>query len=72
MTVRDLKNQLEAFDDDTEVVIGIQQTYATDFAMEIEDNLDEYNITAFDVEDYRAVVITEGEQIGAVDYSEDD
>lgn len=72
MTVRDLKDQLEAFDDDMEVVIGMQQTYGTNFAMEIENNLDEYNITSFDEEDYRAVVITEGSQIGAVDYSEDE
>lgn len=40
--------------------------------MEIKNNLDEYNVSAFDGEDYRAVVITEGSQIGTVDYSEDD
>ncbi|WP_304430926.1 hypothetical protein [Romboutsia ilealis] len=72
MTVRELKDQLETFDDDMEVVIGMQQTYGTNFAMEIEDNLDEYNVTAFGGEDCRAVVITEGSQIGSVDYSEDE
>ena len=71
MTVRELKDQLETFDDDMEVVIGMQQTYGTNFAMEIEDNLDEYNVTAFGGEDCRAVVITEGSQIGSVDYSEE-
>lgn len=72
MTVRELKDQLETFDDDMEVVIGMQQTYGTNFAMEIESNLDEYNVTTFGGEDCRAVVITEGNQIGSVDYSEDE
>ena len=72
MTVRELKDQLETFDDDMEVVIGMQQTYGTNFAMEIENNLDEYNVTAFGGEDCRVVVITEGSQIGSVDYSEDE
>lgn len=72
MTVRELKDQLETFDDDMEVVIGMQQTYGTNFAMEIENNLDEYNVTVFGGEDCRAVVITEGSQIGSVDYSEDE
>ena len=69
MTVRELRDQLEAFDDDMEVVIGMQQTHGTNFVMEIENNLDEYNVTVFDGEDCRAVVITEGSQIGSVDYS---
>ena len=72
MTVRELKDQLETFDDDMEVVIGMQQTYGTNFAMEIENNLDEYNVTTFVGENCRAVVITEGSQIGSVDYSEDE
>ena len=72
MTVRELKDQLDTFDDDMEVVIGMRQTYGTNFAMEIESNLDEYDVTAFDGEDCRTVVITEGSQIGVVDYSEDE
>lgn len=72
MTVRELINQLEGFDDDMEVAIGMQQTYGSNFAMEIESCVDEYNITNFGGEDCRAVVITEGSQIGAVDYSEDE
>lgn len=72
MTVRELKDQLETFNDDMEVVIGMQQTYGINFAMEIKNNLDEYNVTAFGGEDCRAVVITEGSQIGSVDYSEDE
>ncbi len=72
MTVRELIDQLEAFDDDMDVVIGMQQTYGTNFAMEIENCIDEYNVTAFGGEDCRAVVITEGSQIGVADYSEDE
>lgn len=72
MTVRELINQLEGFNDDMEVVIGMQQTYGSNFAMEIECCVDEYNVTAFGDEDCRAVVITEGGQIGTVDYSEDE
>lgn len=70
MTVRELINWLEEFDEDAEVVIGMQQTYGTDFAMEIK-NVSEENINLFygDSED-KFVVITEGSQIGSVDYEE--
>ena len=67
MTVRELIDMLESFDDDIEVVIGMQQNYGTDFAMEIRD-VEEYDISAFYGEDYKAVVITEGGQCGSVDY----
>lgn len=67
MTVRELIDMLENFDDDMEVRIGMQQTYGTDFAMSIRD-VEEYNVMAFYGEDYKAVVITEGGQCGAVDY----
>jgi hypothetical protein len=70
MTVRDLIEILETYDDDTEVVIGMQQTYGTDFAMRIRD-VEEHNIMAFYGKDYKAVVITEGSQCGAVDYDEE-
>lgn len=67
MTVRELIDMLENFDGDMEVRIGMQQTYGTDFAMSIRD-VEEYNVMAFYGEDYKAVVITEGGQCGAVDY----
>lgn len=67
MTVRELIDMLENFDGDMEVMIGMQQTYGTDFAMSIRD-VEEYNVMAFYGEDYKAVVITEGGQCGAVDY----
>ena len=70
MTVRELIDMLENFDDDMEVRIGMQQTYGTDFAMGIRD-VEEHNVMAFYGEDYKAVVITEGGQCGAVDYDEE-
>lgn len=72
MTVRDLIEALEMFDDDMEVVIGMQQRYGTDFAMRICRNIEEYTINPFYDEDYEAVVITEGEQIGSVKYNSED
>ena len=70
MTVRELINWLEEFNEDAKVIIGMQQTYGTDFAMEIE-NVSEENVNLFygDSED-KFVVITEGSQIGSVDYEE--
>lgn len=72
MTVRELINQLEGYDDDMEVVIGMQQTYGSNFAMEIDGCVDEYNVASFGDKDSRAVVITQGSQIGVVDYEEDE
>ena len=69
MTVRGLIKILECFDEDMEVRIGMKQKYGTDFAMRIED-VEEYNVRSFYGADYEAVVITEGEQCGAVDYDE--
>ena len=67
MKVRELINMLENFDEDMEVRIGMQQNYGTDFAMNIRD-VEEYEIMPFYGKDYNAVVITEGNQCGAVDY----
>ena len=73
MTVRDLIDILENFDDDMEVRIGMKQRYGTDFAREIDDNyIEEYTINSFYGNDYRAVVITESSQCGSVDYDNED
>ena len=72
MTVRDLIEALEEFDDNMEVVIGMKQTYGSDFAMDIEYDVDEYRINAFYGDDSRAVVITESTQCGTVDYDGED
>ena len=70
MTVRELIDMLENFDDDTDVLIGMEQIYGSDFAMEIRD-VSERNVTAFGGEDCKAVVLTEGEQCGVVDYDDE-
>ena len=72
MKVRDLIEELQNFDGDMEVIIGMRQTYGTDFAMEVEYDIEERKIRAFYGNDYKAVVITEGSQCGAVDYSDDE
>ena len=72
MKVKDLIAYLEDFDGDAKVIIGMRQTYGTDFAMEVEYDIEERKIRAFYGNDYKAVVITEGRQCGAVAYDEDD
>lgn len=72
MTVRDLIDMLEEFDEDMEVCIGMIQRYGSNFAMNICEDVEEHTINAFYYDDYKAVVITEGNQIGTVDYNDDD
>ena len=72
MKVRDLINRLEAFDGDMEVRIGMIQNYGSDFAMGIDYDIAEHKIHTFYGKDYKAVVITEGNQIGTVDYNDED
>lgn len=67
MTVRDLIDELENFDEDMEVRIGMIQNYGSNFAMNISE-VDEYKVKAWYGEDFNAVVITEGSQIGTVEY----
>ena len=72
MTVRDLIEMLEEFDGDMEVRIGMIQNYGSNFAMNIVDDIAEHNIRTFDGEDFKAVILTEGEQIGTVDYDDEE
>ena len=72
MTVSELIEALEQFDGDMEVCIGMIQNYGSNFAMNIVDDIAEHNIRAFYGNDFKAVIITEGDQIGAVDYDEDE
>ena len=72
MKVRDLIEKLEQFDGDTEVRIGMQQRYGSDFAMHIVSDIDEFKISSFYGKDYRAVVLTEGNQCGTVSYEEEE
>ncbi|MGN1300305.1 MAG: hypothetical protein ACI4VC_03045 [Clostridia bacterium] len=68
MKVRDLIDTLEQFDEDMEVRIGMLQRYGSNFAMDIEDEIAIHNINSFYGEDINAVVLTEGSQVGTVDY----
>lgn len=72
MTVRDLIEMLEEFDEDMEVRIGMIQNYGSNFAMNIRDDIAEHNIRSYYGDDFKAVVLTEGYQIGVVDYDDDD
>lgn len=72
MTVKELINWLEDFNEDAEVVIGMHQRYGTDFAMEIEEVSEEKLNLFYGNDDSDYVVITEGEQIGSVCYEDDD
>lgn len=68
MTVRELINWLEDFDDDAIVVIGMHQRYGSDFAMDIDDVSTE-TVDEWDGEETEMVVITEGSQMGSVHYA---
>ncbi len=72
MTVRDLIEELEQFDEDMEVRIGMIQNYGSNFAMNIIDNIAEHTIRAFYGSDFKAVILTEGNQIGTVDYDDEE
>lgn len=72
MKVRDLIEMLEEFDEDMEVRIGMIQNYGSNFAMNIIDDIAEHRINTFYGKDFNAVVITEGNQIGVVDYNDED
>ena len=72
MKVRDLIEILETYDEDMEVKIGMRQTYGSDFAMNVEYDIEERTIRAFYENDYKAVVITEGSQCGVVDYDDEE
>ena len=74
MTVGELINWLSEFNEDAEVVIGMQQRYGSDFAMEV-DEVSEEEVSSFwgdDEDNPQCVVITEGSQIGTVCYKRSD
>ena len=72
MTVRDLIEELEQFDGDMEIRIGMIQNYGSNFAMNIVEDVAEHTIRSFYGGDFKAVVITEGNQIGTVDYDDEE
>ena len=72
MTVRDLIEMLEEFDEEMEVRIGMIQKYGSNFAMNIIDDIAEHRIRSFYGDDFKAVVLTEGNQVGTVDYEDEE
>ena len=70
MNVQQLIEMLEEYDKDLPVRIGMQQTYGSDFAMNVTE-VGVYGINSFYGKDYLALVLTEGSQCGTVDYDGD-
>ena len=69
MTVRDLIDELENFDEDMPVCIGMMQTYGSNFSMQIVE-VDEYVVGDWDHGKEEYVVLTEGRQFGTVKYDD--
>ena len=66
MTVRELIEELEQFDEDEVVCIGMFQNYGTDFVMEIAE-IEAYGIHNWDDrDDDHRVILVEGRQFGSI------
>lgn len=55
-----------------EVKIGMIQNYGSNFAMDIDNGVEELTIDDWYEGEYKAVVLTESGQIGTVRYEEED
>lgn len=72
MTVRDLLDELENYDDDMEVCIGMIQNYGSNWAYTICE-VEPHNVSNLDTSDNKEhVVLTMGRQFGTVRYDEDE
>lgn len=69
MTVGELKSILEDYDEDLLVCIGMIQIYGSNFATEL-DGVDEFMVDDWEYGEEKKVVLTQGSQIGIVEYSE--
>lgn len=67
MTVGELKAELEDYDEDLPVCIGMIQTYGSNFATELDD-VDELTVDDWEYGEEKKVVLTQGSQIGIVEY----
>lgn len=67
MTVGELKSILEGYDEDLPVCIGLIQTYGSNFATELDD-VDELTVDDWEYGEEKKVVLTQGSQIGIVNY----
>lgn len=73
MTVRELIEELENYDDDQEVIIGMQQNYGSDFAYTIPSGgVAELPVTDWDRDKSDMVVLMMGRQFGIVDFDGED
>mgnify|MGYP000449093443 FL=1 len=67
MTVGELKNILEDYDEDLPVCIGMIQTYGSNFATELDD-VDDFMVDDWEYGEEKKVVLMQGSQIGIVNY----
>lgn len=67
MTVGELKAALEYYDEDLPVCIGMIQTYGSNFATELDD-VDDFTVDDWEYGEEKKVVLTQGSQIGIVNY----
>lgn len=68
MTVGELKQILEDYNEDLQVCIGMIQNYGSNFAMEI-DTVDYQNVDDWEYGEEDKLILTEGSQIGTVLYN---
>lgn len=71
MTVGELKNILSEYDEDLPICIGMIQTFGSNFATEL-DVVDELMVDDWEYGKEKKVVLTQGSQIGIVDYSDNE
>ena len=69
MTVGDLKAALENYDEDMPVCIGMIQSFGSNFATQLDD-IDEFTVNDWEYGEEKKVVLTQGSQIGIVDYEQ--
>ncbi|MFQ9785848.1 MAG: hypothetical protein ACLRYF_04375 [Mediterraneibacter faecis] len=69
ITVGELKAALEDYDEDLPVYIGMIQTYGSNFATELDD-VDKFTVDDWEYGEEKKVVLTQGSQIGIVEYGE--
>lgn len=67
MTVGELKVALEDYEEDLPICIGMIQTYGSNFATELDD-VDEFIVDDWEYGEEKKVVLTQGSQIGIIDY----
>ena len=67
MTVGELRAALADYDEDLPVCIGMNQTYGSKFATEIE-SIDEVEVDDWEYGEEIKLVLTQGSQIGTVNY----